>query len=150
MKLFKRLPLALAAASFFAATSASAGVIYETIENWGENWAPDDELGNKHYWNNQTALDAARLVRKGNAYSLAVWFDRTTPLWPSHPAIRVGELPHTEGRAAGRQGPFLAVPRRRGERSTFPGLPVCSWVPSTPAPTWTALPTSWPPERRDL
>jgi kynurenine formamidase len=83
MKLFKRLPQAILAATFLAATSASAGVIYETVKNWG----PDDELGNKNYWNNQTTLDAAKLVKKGNVYSLAVWFDRTTPLWPGHPAF---------------------------------------------------------------
>jgi kynurenine formamidase len=63
------------------ATSASAGVIYETAFPQGAG----DEMGHKNFWNNQTALDAVKLVKKGNVYSLAAWFDRNTPLWPGHP-----------------------------------------------------------------
>jgi len=81
-RMFKRLPFALLAASFLAST-ATAGVIYETVFPQGS----DDELGHKNFWNNQTAINAARLVKKGNVYSLAAWFDRTTPLWPGHPSF---------------------------------------------------------------
>jgi len=64
-------------------TSAFAGVIYETVFPQGA----DDELGHKNFWNNETALNGAKLVTKGNVYSLAVWFDRSTPLWPGHPSF---------------------------------------------------------------
>src|SRR5687767_13312242 len=80
MNAFKSVCIA-ALTGFLVSTSAFAGVIYETVFPQG----PDDELGHKNFWNNETALNAAKLVTKGNVYSLAVWFDRTTPLWPGHP-----------------------------------------------------------------
>jgi len=80
MELFKRLPLAVLAASLTVGT-AYAGVVYESVNNFGDG----DELGAMHYQTADTVKKAAGLVKEGKLYSLGVWVNRFTPLWPGHP-----------------------------------------------------------------
>lgn len=81
MKIRKYVMFALAAVVLVAAP-AVAGVIYESVNNFG----PDDERGAIGQYQTPTkAMEAARLVTKGNVYSLAVYFNRFTPLWGGHP-----------------------------------------------------------------
>src|SRR3972149_6502172 len=55
----------------------------QKCSNWGR-WGPHDEIGTLNYVTPQDIIDAARLVRKGKAFSLALNFDRNGPqrgLW---------------------------------------------------------------------
>ena len=69
----------------------------ETCKNWGR-WGPDDEIGTLNYVTPQDIVNAARLVRKGRAFSLALNFDRNGPqrgLWgnrfnPIHTMLATG------------------------------------------------------------
>jgi kynurenine formamidase len=60
---------------------ATAGVIYESVNNFG----PDDEVGAMVWQTPDKVKDAVKLVTRGDIYSLAVYFNRFTPLWPGHP-----------------------------------------------------------------
>lgn len=69
----------------------------EKCKNWGR-WGPDDEIGTLNYVTPQDIISAARLVRKGRAFSLALNFDRNGPqrgLWgnrfnPIHTMLATG------------------------------------------------------------
>ena len=69
----------------------------QKCSNWGR-WGPHDEIGTLNYVTPQDIIDAARLVRKGKAFSLALNFDRNGPqrgLWgnrfnPIHTMLATG------------------------------------------------------------
>jgi kynurenine formamidase len=50
----------------------------ERLKNWGR-WGPDDELGTLNNITPQDIVNAAKLVRKGKAFSLALNFDNKGP-----------------------------------------------------------------------
>src|SRR5690606_37239789 len=75
-------------------------LVHETAKrccNWGK-WGPDDEIGTLNYVTPDDVTAAARLVRKGSVFSLALEFDREGPqkgLWgnrynPIHTMLATG------------------------------------------------------------
>jgi len=75
-------------------------LVHETAKrccNWGK-WGPDDEIGTLNYITPEDVTAAARLVRKGSVFSLALDFDREGPqkgLWgnrynPIHTMLATG------------------------------------------------------------
>lgn len=66
-------------------TMAHLRSVAEKVSNWGR-WGPDDEMGTLNFIQAEQILDAARMVRKGKAFSLGLNFDRNGPqqgLWGS-------------------------------------------------------------------
>jgi kynurenine formamidase len=69
----------------------------ERCKNWGR-WGPDDEIGTLNFVRPEDVVAAARLVRKGRSFSLALPFDRSGPqrgLWgnrfnPIHVMLATG------------------------------------------------------------
>jgi len=69
----------------------------ERLKNWGR-WGPDDEIGTLNNITPQDIINAARLIRKGKAFSLALNFDNQGPqsgLWgnrfnPIHTMLATG------------------------------------------------------------
>lgn len=53
----------------------------QRLSNWGK-WGPDDELGTINYITPEKVVEAARLVRKGKVFSLAIPFDSNGPQRP--------------------------------------------------------------------
>ena len=50
----------------------------DRLKNWGK-WGPDDELGTLNYTEANDIIQAAKLVRKGQVFSLALNFDSKGP-----------------------------------------------------------------------
>src|SRR3712207_229089 len=50
----------------------------ERLKNWGK-WGPDDEIGTLNYTTPEDIVRAARLVRKGEVFSLALNYDDKGP-----------------------------------------------------------------------
>jgi kynurenine formamidase len=69
----------------------------ERLKNWGR-WGADDEIGTLNNVSPQDIIDAARLIRKGKVFSLALNFDNAGPqsgLWggrfnPIHTMLATG------------------------------------------------------------
>src|SRR5690606_8503115 len=69
----------------------------ERCKNWNR-WGPDDEAGTLNYVRPEDIVSAARLIRKGRVFSLALNFDRNGPqrgLWgnrfnPVHTMLATG------------------------------------------------------------
>src|SRR6202162_2501436 len=69
----------------------------ERLKNWGR-WGPDDEIGTLNNISPQDIVNAARLIRKGTVFSLALNFDSNGPqsgLWgnrfnPIHTMLATG------------------------------------------------------------
>lgn len=69
----------------------------ERCKNWNR-WGPDDEIGTLNYVRPEDIVAAARLIRKGRVFSLALNFDRNGPqrgLWgnrfnPVHTMLATG------------------------------------------------------------
>jgi kynurenine formamidase len=69
----------------------------ERLKNWGR-WGPDDEIGTLNNISAQDIVNAARLIRKGQVFSLALNFDNQGPqsgLWgkrfnPIHTMLATG------------------------------------------------------------
>ena len=79
----------------------------ERLKNWGK-WGPDDEIGTLNYVMPEDVVRAARLIRRGRIFSLALPFDSNGPqtgLWgnrfnPVHTMLATGT-----DVVAGRQDP---------------------------------------------
>ena len=67
----------------------------ENLSNWGR-WGPDDQIGVLNLIQNQaTVLDAVKLVKKGDIYSLAVPLEKDGPQFPLfHKTWRVSHWQH--------------------------------------------------------
>src|SRR6201987_5234895 len=69
----------------------------ERLKNWGR-WGADDEIGTLNNISPQDIINAARLIRKGKVFSLALNFDSNGPqsgLWgnrfnPIHTMLATG------------------------------------------------------------
>src|SRR4030088_946154 len=69
----------------------------ERLKNWGR-WGADDEIGTLNNVSPQDIVNAARLIRKGKVFSLALNFDSNGPqngLWgnrfnPIHTMLATG------------------------------------------------------------
>ncbi|HEV2264889.1 MAG TPA: hypothetical protein VGR79_10200, partial [Stellaceae bacterium] len=69
----------------------------EKLKSWGK-WGPDDELGTLNYVKPEDIAAAARLIRKGKVFSLALPYDSNGPqkgLWgnrhnPVHTMLATG------------------------------------------------------------
>ncbi len=69
----------------------------ETCKNWGR-WGPDDQAGTLNFVTPENIVEAAKLIRKGKSFSLALNFDRFGPqagLWgnrfnPIHTMLATG------------------------------------------------------------
>jgi kynurenine formamidase len=66
------------------------------VSNWGR-WGPDDELGTVNYITPERRIEASRLVRRGEVFSLAIPFDEQGPqppferrLNPRHVMLQTG------------------------------------------------------------
>jgi kynurenine formamidase len=59
-------------------TRADIDAAAERVKNWGR-WGPDDEIGTLNNISPQHIIEAARLIRKGQVFSLALNFDSNGP-----------------------------------------------------------------------
>jgi len=55
---------------------------HQEMNNWGK-WGADDERGATNYITPQTIIDAAKLIRKGKVFSLAIPIERSGPIFPT-------------------------------------------------------------------
>ncbi len=65
----------------------------DRYKNWGR-WGPDDEAGTLNFVSPRHIVQAARLVRRGRVFSLAIPFDETGPQ-PTQPGRRRFNPVHT-------------------------------------------------------
>ncbi len=63
----------------------------ERFKNWGR-WGPDDEVGTLNFVTPQHIVEAARLVRTGKVFSLAIPFDSNGPQRPRPDSKRFNPL----------------------------------------------------------
>jgi kynurenine formamidase len=78
-------------------TLQDLSIAADRLKNWGR-WGPDDEIGTLNNISPQDIVNAARLIRKGKVFSLALNFDSNGPqsgLWgnrfnPIHTMITSG------------------------------------------------------------
>ena len=70
----------------------------EKLSNWGR-WGPDDQIGVLNLIQNQASvLEAIKLVKKGDIYSLAVPLEKDGPQFPLfHKTWRVSHWQHLYG-----------------------------------------------------
>lgn len=55
---------------------------HDEMNNWGK-WGADDERGATNYITPETIVEAAKLIRKGRTFSLAIPIERGAPVFPT-------------------------------------------------------------------
>ncbi len=75
----------------------------EIIGNWGK-WGPGDEKGCLNYITPEVIKKAARLVKKGKVYSLAIPLDKEAPIWPARNKLFYIAMYHSDPSPGGRGG----------------------------------------------
>lgn len=55
---------------------------HDVMNNWGK-WGADDERGTMNYITPSAIVDAAKLIRKGKVFSLAIPIEREGPIFPT-------------------------------------------------------------------
>ena len=77
------LSVIIAAFPFLAHTQQNPAIHpHETMNNWGK-WGADDEKGATNYITPEAIVEAARLIRKGKTFSLAIPIERGGPIFPT-------------------------------------------------------------------
>ena len=89
---------------------SSVKELAERYRNWGK-WGPDDELGTINYISEAKILEAARLVRKGKVFSLALPLDASGPMTGAYGRVNPVHVMLQDGGdiASGAQDHFPAL-----------------------------------------
>ena len=81
MKTFLLLLVFVFIQALLNAQQSPAQYPHKEMNNWGK-WGPDDQKGAANYITPQIVLEAAKLIRKGKIFSLAVPLDNNGPVFP--------------------------------------------------------------------
>ena len=71
----------LGAGAAFAEDEAPALHPHDELNNWGK-WGDDDERGAANYITPKRIVQAAKLIKSGKTFSLAIPLDSTGPVFP--------------------------------------------------------------------